>query len=256
MLVCEHADFVPWRPDFSSSEQSSPSWTRLICSGEQLANGIEAVDWFDEPAVQVELCESCGFAGCESGGYVHVSRIGRYVLWTAPHVDLNDPFESFQYGPSQPVRLYGGVAIPVGEWERWRGQFASLPGADYFPRTTRGDLYAAWHGEAPIFRDFDDPTQLVGLVRERAVAADPSSLDEALGDVGVVAKWLSADPDVPVDGELRAAADEQAAVGTIYFDVPDTFDRPRLREWSATARLGGQVTPVFGGELVLASVPL
>jgi hypothetical protein len=27
---------------------------------------------------------------------VHVSRIGPYVLWTAPHVDLNDPFESLR----------------------------------------------------------------------------------------------------------------------------------------------------------------
>src|SRR6266540_622590 len=180
MLVCENAEFVPWRPDFSSSEQPSPAWTKVICRGEQLANGVEAVDWFDEPAVQVELCESCGFAGCESGGYVHISRIGRYVLWTAPHVDLNDPFESYQYGPSAPLRRYGGVAIPGDEWERWRGQFPSLPDADAFPRASRRDLYAAWHGEAPIFRDFDDPTQLVQLVRERAVAADPSSLDEAL----------------------------------------------------------------------------
>lgn len=131
-----------------------------------------------------------------------------------------------------------------------------MPGADGFPRATRRDLYAAWHSEAPIFRDFDDPTQLVQLVRKRAVTAHPSSLDEALGDFGKVALWLSAEPTVSVDGELRATADEQAVVGTIYFDVPDMFDRPRLREWSATARLRGQPAPVFGGELVLVPAPI
>lgn len=102
MLVCENADFDPWRPNFSSSEQPSPFWTKLICGGEQLANGLEDVDWFDEPAVQVELCESCGFGGCSSGGYVHVSRIGRHVLWTAPHVDLDNPFGPINTGRASP----------------------------------------------------------------------------------------------------------------------------------------------------------
>jgi hypothetical protein len=121
VLVCAAPEFVPWRPDFSSSEQSSPHWTKPVRSGEQLTNAINAVDWLDEgSAVQVELCESCGFAGCESGGYVHVSRLESHVLLTPPHVDLNDPFEWHQYRPSEPVRRHGAVAIKVEDWEAWR----------------------------------------------------------------------------------------------------------------------------------------
>ena len=45
------------------------------------------------------------------------------MLWTAPHVDLIDPFESYQYGPSEPVRHYGGVAL-----RSRRDASASVPG--------------------------------------------------------------------------------------------------------------------------------
>lgn len=255
VLVCANAEFIPWRPDFSSSQQASPYWTKLICGAEQLSNSIDAVDWFDDPAVQVELCESCGLAGCASGGYVHVSRLGRHLLWTPPHVDLNDPFESYQYRPSKPLRRYGGIAIPLDEWERWRRQFVNLPPADAFAQAARRDLLAAWRGEAQIFREFDDPTRLVQLVRERAVAADPSSVDQALADVEAIADWLTAAPDTPVKGELVSLLGEEAVVETIYLDVPDTFDRPHLREWSGAARIAGKVSPVFGGQLVLAPAP-
>jgi hypothetical protein len=256
VLVCAAPELVPWRPDFSSSEQGSPPWTRLVCNGEQLTNAINAVDWLDkEPAVQVELCECCGFAGCTTGGYVHVSRLGSLLLWTPPHVDLSDPFEASQYRASDPVRRHGAVAIKVDDWDRWRRQFDRLPAADEFPQTLRRDLLAAWRGEAQIFRQFDSPDDLVDLARQRAVAADPSSLEGALAQIEMVAGWLWADPDVVVDGSLVNAVSEGAAVETIYFDVPDTFDRDVLREWRATSRIGDQITVVLAGELVLVPPP-
>jgi hypothetical protein len=216
-----------------------------------LTNAIDAVDWFDEPAVQIELCEACGYAHCASGGYVHVSRIGHHVLWTAPDIDLDDPVEPSQYRPSEPVRRHGAVAIPVEEWQRWRREFADLPSADAFPLAVRRDLLAAWRDEAPIFGEYEERARLVQLVRERAVAAEPSSLDQALADVEAVAAWLSAEPNVPVDGELVPLSDDRAVMETIYFDVPDAVTGPHLREWTPTARLDGTVFAVFGGGLVL-----
>ena len=256
MLVCTAPEFLAWRPDFSSTEQASPHWTRVVCGGEQLTNALNAVDWLnEETAVQVELCESCGFAGCESGGYVHVSRLNSHVLWTPPHIDVNDPFDSYQYRASEPVRRHGGVAIQVDEWRAWRRKFAALPRAEAFPRTARRDLLAAWRGQAPIFGQFESPDDLVELVRKRAVAADPSSLDKALVQLETLASWLAADPDAPVEGALVLASAEDAVAETIYFDVPDTFHRDVLRKWRATARVGEAITPVFGGELVLVPAP-
>jgi hypothetical protein len=173
------------------------------------------------------------------------------VLWTPPHVDLDDPFESFQYRPSEAVRRYGGIAISVEEWESWRGRFADLPAPDKFPQTLRRDLLAAWRGEAPIFGRFDSPDRLVQVARERAVAADPSSLEAALAGLEAVAEWLNTETESPVEGKLVSVSSEDVSVETIYFDVPDTFDRPVLREWRPTARVTDAVSPTFGGELVL-----
>jgi hypothetical protein len=177
------------------------------------------------------------------------------VLWTPPHIDLNDPLESTWYRASHPVRQYGGVAIPVGDWEAWRRRFGELPPADEFPPTLRQDLLAAWRGEAQIFGRFDSPDDLIELARRRTVAADPSSAEEALGELEAVASWLQDEPNAAVEGSLLGASGEGAQVETLYFDVPDTFDRDVLREWRATARIGDQVTPVFGGELVLVPAP-
>jgi hypothetical protein len=256
VLICTDPEFVAWRPDFSSSEQASPQWTRLLCGGVQLTNAIDAVDWLGEwPAVQVELCESCGFAGCESGGYVHVSRLEGDVLWTPPHIDLGDPFETYQYRPSDPVRQHGGVAIPIEDWEAWRRQVPELPPADDFAPTLRRDLLAAWRGEAQIFGRFDSPDDLVEFARRHVVAADPSSVEDALVQLDAVASWLQREPDAAVEGALVGAPASGAGVETLYLDVPDTFDRDVLREWRATASIDGAATLVVGGGLVLVPPP-
>src|SRR5690242_359655 len=87
MLLCDAPEFERWMPDFSTSGQRSPEWTRVTCGGEQITNALEWIDW-DERPVQVVLCEQCGVSGCAVGGRAHVSRAGDHVLWTAPEIDL------------------------------------------------------------------------------------------------------------------------------------------------------------------------
>jgi hypothetical protein len=77
----------------------------------------------------------------------------------------------------------------------------------------------------------------------------------ALAGFEQVADWLSTKSDASVQGELVNVSGEGISVETIYFDVPDTFDRPVLREWRPTAHVTGALSPVFGGELVLVPPP-
>jgi hypothetical protein len=56
----------------------------------------------------------------------------------------------------------------------------------------------------------------------------------------------------PVEGELVRAA----AVDTLYVDVPDTFDRPQLREWQAYAVADGHLAPAFGGGWAIDPSPI
>src|SRR5688500_17319503 len=86
MLLCDAPEFERWKPDFSSSGQESPDWTRVTCAGELVTNALEWIDWEDLP-VQAVLCEQCGVTGCELGGRVQLSRLGDHVLWTAPEID-------------------------------------------------------------------------------------------------------------------------------------------------------------------------
>ncbi len=130
-MICSDPELVDWTPDFSSSGQSSPRWTEVRCRGERLTNALNWVEWSENP-VQVVLCEACGVTGCATGGYVHVARLDDLVLWTAPHVDPEDEFESHQYTPSEFIVRHGAVAIPVATWDRWRVRF-DLPPAETFP---------------------------------------------------------------------------------------------------------------------------
>jgi hypothetical protein len=257
MLVCETPKFVLWQPNFSSSGQENPDWTRLICSGVELSNALTWVEWFgeDEPAVQVELCEACGIAGCQSGGYVHVSRLGKHILWTRPHVDPSDSFASYQYRPSEAVATHGAVAFPIAQWNTWSKELRGLPPATTFAGTTRRDLLSAWESEAPVFGRWDSPDHLLSLARERAVAGEPSESRSVLESLDALVRWFREKPDDVVDGELVRVDADDWTVETLYLDVPDTFDRPILREWTPLARLEGRVTPLFGGKLVLVPEP-
>src|SRR5262249_49780175 len=146
VLNCEKADLVPWTPDFSSSGQRSPRWTKLVCEGVELCNSIEWAEWGENP-VQVQICDECGTPMCASGGYVHVSRLGNDLLWTPPTLQDLDERDAAAHAASYAVRKKGALLIPGASWAEWRRRFSSLPSFDTFPETRRIDLAQAWISE-------------------------------------------------------------------------------------------------------------
>ena len=228
MLVCEAPELVPWRPDFSTSGQDDPDWTKLVCGGIELCNTLEAANWTDEWAVQVDVCDACGYIHCRSGGWVHVSRLGSHVLWTPPDIAPHE-YRVSRNRPPGYLRRHGAVAIPVEQWERWRESIAPLPAAAGFQRARRDDLRRAW-GRPERFE---------------LLAAETDSTEDAAARLRAVADWL-ADGDAPAEGELVRGAAVGARVEIVYIDVPDTFDRPELEEWRAYALVDGRLAPAFG----------
>jgi hypothetical protein len=249
VLVCETPTLERWRPDFSSSEQRDPQWVRVVCDGVELTNAVDWVDWLTDGPVQVVLCEACGANHCASGGYAHVSRLGTHLLWTLPRIDWTDPFESSEYGTSYALEQRGAVAIPFSVWDEWRQQFPDIPDADAFPRTRRSDLYHAWTDGTGLIYRVAPAAEFLTAVREHAVASDPSDLAALVAAVEQLTSWFAADPEAPVDGRLAEPSD-RVVVETLYFDLPDTFDRPRLHEWQAVCRSGGNLSPVLGGLVI------
>jgi hypothetical protein len=239
MLVCETPQLVRWKPDFSSSEQEDPDWTKVVCGGVEVCNTLEGANWTEDWAVQVEVCAACGVVHCASGGWVHVSRLGHHVLWTRAEVDFEDEDASREYRPPDYLPGHGAVAIPVDEWEAWRASIRQLPSAAEFRPARRRELRRAW--ERPE--------------RFELLAAETEATDDAAAHLRAVADWLAA-ADATVEGELVPAAAIGARLETLYIDVPDTFDRPELREWRAYATVDGRLAPAFSGGWTIAPVPI
>jgi hypothetical protein len=255
MLACSAPNLVSWRPDFSTSGQASPNWTKLLCDEVQLCNSIEWTEWLERPLVQVELCEQCGYTGCATGGYARISRLADHVLWTPPRPkDVEDAWEREQYTPSTALSKHGAVAIAVTNWAEWRERFPALPSADEFPRTERGDLAAAWTLAAPFGSHSLSGGELVALVRERVVAAEPSTTENALRGVEALVAWLASDEDVLVEGGL-GRADERDSIETLYLDMPDGH-KTQLVEWRPYAVREARLTLAFGDEWNLRPAPL
>jgi hypothetical protein len=254
MLVCKRPEVTTWTPDFSSSGQKSPRWTRLRCDGVELCNALEWVEWDDENRVQVIICEECGHIGCASGGYVRVSRLGSFLLWTPGRLDPDDDFEASEYRTPDFIQETGALAIQTDTWEMLRSHLSQLPAAREFPPMERQDLRAAWELEVPILARGDISEDLPKLVEQRIIAAHDSDTREVVRRVRAVVAWLSEDGDAPMDGDLVRVSD--ADVEAAYFDVPDAFDRHELREWRPYARRNARLSPVFRGNWALTPEPI
>ena len=132
MKLCADVSLETWTPNFSTSGQPDPRWTRARWAGVELCNSLEWAEWAENP-VQVILCEACGYAGCASGGYVHVSQLDGRVLWTAPQIDTSDEWSVAQHAAAAAVRRLGAVAFPAATWEQWKMLARDLPAVAALP---------------------------------------------------------------------------------------------------------------------------
>jgi hypothetical protein len=246
VLVCDTAAFAPWTPDFSSSGQASPTWTRMTADGVELVNSMEDVPWRGEE-VQMLLCEECGFPGCRVGGWVRIVRLGAHLVWVPVAVDPENEREREEYAPPPYLREAGAIAIAAAAWDGWRDRFAELPPADEFPPARRRDVAAAWLLEVP--GGAATLQALAERVLPAVAAAAPLDRDAAVAAVARLAAWL-ADGDAPVAGELRATAEVGAVTDVLV------LARPRDAEWRPLARTDGALAPAFRGERTLDPLPL
>ena len=111
MIIFDDIRLEKWRPDFSSSGQRSPDWTKLVYRDWIICNSIEHTDWSGNP-VQVILCDQCGHEGCGHGNYVHVSRLGEHIIWARPQIEIADDYDANMYGMPHYLKDFGSILIP------------------------------------------------------------------------------------------------------------------------------------------------
>ncbi len=224
MRVCSGVTVEKWQPNFSSSGQVSPTWTRVHCLGMELCNSLEWTEWAENP-VQVILCDACGYAGCGSGGYAHVSRLGPFILWTTPQIDASDDWAATQYLPLPALDRLGAVAIPEGTWDQWRRIASQLPEASAFSQTNGAALADAWSLGPGRPRNIQE---LLPMLRARLLGCDTLDPGEAIDRVQRWIERLSANAATVIAGVVRTPDEVGAQVETLYFDGPSDEDWPAL----------------------------
>ncbi len=248
MLNCHTANLETWEPDFSSSDQADPTWTRVTVPGGEVTNALNRIAWEPNPA-QVILCEACGCAGCATGGYVHVSRLGDWMLWTTPQPDDDDPDDLPEESEHRLVRRHGGLAVPREEWERWRSQVTNLPAIERFPLANGQVLADAWRmsvvgpGRAPGL------SEVVPILRQNLLHSDSLGVDGAIEAVeGAVAR-LKAMAGKELRGGLVSPESLGVRIETLYFDGPD------VTAWPALALGKDEPLLMLGPDLVFVPDP-
>jgi hypothetical protein len=221
MKICSDIALEKWTPNFSSSGLVSPTWTRARSEKVELFNSLEWVAWTDNP-VQVVLCDACGHVGCAVGGYVHVSRLGNFVLWSRPQVDAEETLEVAQYEAAWPLKRFGAIAIPKNAWEEWR-TVASVPQIDALTPANGRAIFDAWFLAPARSRRVDE---IVPMLKEGLLGTDSLELSDAIERV---ARWIERLKDSSAcfaNASLRSPTAIGARIETLYFDGPADEDWP------------------------------
>jgi hypothetical protein len=249
MLVVELADVESWTPNFASSGQANPKWTRVRASGTEICDTLEGVEWLDNP-VQVTLCDACGTPECASGGYTHISRVGPDLLWTAPQLDSDDAFEVDRRRTSFPVAHRGGLLIPEVEWRRWQKAVDTLPSTTTFPHANRRAIADAWRMGVVGRLRAGSVSDISSCLREYALASDSMELADAVATVRRLVEWALRSPEAPAQGQLVRASDFGTRVEVIYTDGKHEED------WPAFGHVGSRLAFALGREHVFVPADL
>jgi len=224
MRICSDIALQKWSPNFSSSGQTSPTWTRSRCDGVELFNSLEWTRWAENP-VQVILCDACGTEGCASGGYVHVSCLGDFVLWTRPQVDPKDDVEAMRYETAWPLKRFGAIAIPKRTWEGWK-TIAPLPDAAGLVPANGAAIFDAWFLAPTRARRIDE---IVPMLKDGLLGCDSLEITDAIARVTRWIERLKKTSDSFGGAVLRSPTSIGARIETLYFDGPADED------WAALA---------------------
>ncbi len=214
-------------------QQGRTKWTQLCYQEKVLCNSLEWVDPIINP-VQVMLCETCGIEGCSSHGYVHISRMDDYVVWSPPRWDETIDLS----GDSRLYRLdeMGSLLFPAAEW----GHKVGSDSIDY-PATTRRDLFISWLLDLYRQGSFDRWQDILLKLRQRSVRGSGLDHRAISSHLQQVISWFELAPDETLNGKLVLVDSLPAQVETIYLNDPP-------QEWYPFAIAGGQVFPAFGKE--------
>jgi hypothetical protein len=226
------------RMNFTSSGQGRPVMTELLLDGTIIANAIELTDWTEGP-VQIEVCGSCGYVHCASGGWVSVKRLGKGIM-ILPAFDAMAK-NSAEYSPPEWMARSGPALISEILAESLRIAAPGLPEISRLMPVTQTDavLMIQWSAPFGVLGRFPEtPSIVLGKVSgvsKRPISEITRELDALLR------KTLS---NQPVVIRLRESSEQDFS---LFLEPPD------FPEWSPVVEGKDQRMRLRWGSYVIES---
>lgn len=133
--------------DLSSSGQADRAVTQIVTDGTLFANAAELSAW-DNPRVQVHICEHCGVEQCASGGWLVARNVGVGVAFMPAFDEMaTGDWEQVEYAP--PHFAQGAPIFTPTDYAKLRQWCVGLPPIDAVPNLTGDELLRCLQWEAP-----------------------------------------------------------------------------------------------------------
>lgn len=151
---------------------------------------------------------------------MHVSRLDRYVLWSATQQSSDDEhgYDAFEIPPMIRTRA---LAIPIDVWNEWSAAIREVPRAESLTPANHAAVADAW-----ILGPARSTDTLLAHLKERLVGGDTLEKEAALILAERTLNYFHANAQTPFDRPLVNPDEVGARIEKLYFDGPAELDWP------------------------------
>lgn len=222
--------------DFTSSSGGRPRTQALYAGDTCLVNALTYANLNEDPT-QMIVCEACGCAGCQPGGWVHFRRLADSVVIIPAFAEMLDgDFELTEYSPPNYISSRGTPVLAPDVYERLRVLAPAFPSLKNTKSITASEAVwlTQWQAPLRILGQFPHHPQ---IVRDVIVAVSDGLLDDECDSMQQF-----------VDHNVGSSADLATVDGSDAAPIEFHLDGPRFPAWRPLARVGEQL--VFNFEPV------
>ena len=215
--------------DFGSSSGGHIRTQAIYAGDTCLVNAISFAELGNDPT-QLMVCEACGTVQCQSGGWVHIRRIGNSVAFIPAFSEmLAGVFELTEFSPPPFTDSLGTPLFSTDLYEHLRICVPTFPEISNLQSITAADAVRLmqWHAPLRILGRFPDQPQ---IVRDTILAVSDGKLDDELDCV----RRSLADN---VNSSAKLSVAPQAGSIPIEFHL----DGPGFPTWRPLRRLGNKL---------------
>jgi hypothetical protein len=203
--------------DFRSSDQGLREVIAIYSDDLCIFNAINLID-FKMDATQIIVCESCGFSGCEIGGWVTFRRIGESILcipaWSKMEFNRE---EGNEYYPPKFIKKRGPILMNGSVWEKLREYNKSMPEIEEIQCLNSLDAVRIIQSSAPgeIIGVFPSKPKLYS---ENVLSVTEGEFNEVINIIDAVLDKYYSDP---VELDVVKESIEFNKIG-VFVDLPGT----------------------------------